>query len=71
MGQVVDRVVEMLIKKGAARIVHLGVFKVSSISGRKRYDFKKREMVPVESFKIINFKPARGLQILLNGKRKK
>lgn len=64
----VDKLVDALTRKGVARLVHFGLFRVVSVEGRKRYDFKKRRMVPVGSFKKITFTPAQGFRDMLNTK---
>lgn len=62
---IVDELVQTLSKKGAVRLVHLGLFRVVEIKGRKRYDFKKRGMVAMKPFKQIIFTPARGIREML------
>lgn len=65
---VVSEISSLLIRKGMARVSGFGVFKISKIKGRKRWDFKKKKAVPVESFKTIVFTSAEGLREKLNKK---
>lgn len=63
-----DQIIEALMKKGRARFMWLGTFKVISKRGGKRYDFKKRTMVPYPSYKTVIFTPAEGLHDMINPK---
>lgn len=65
---VMEKVTALLVKKGRARVNGFGTFKISKIKGRKRYDFKKKTTVPVESFKTIVFTAADGLREKINRK---
>lgn len=67
-GTTTDDLVRTLLKHGMARLVHFGRFRVIEMKGRKRYDFKKREMVPVGARKMITFAPSKGLREMLNKK---
>lgn len=60
--------VDTLVKKGAVRLVHFGIFRAVLVKGRKRYDFKTRKMVDVPTFKQVTFTPAEGLREMLNTK---
>lgn len=62
---VVDSIIHELTKKGAARLVHLGSFRVKTVKGRKRYDFKARRVIPMPPYKQIVFTPARGISEML------
>lgn len=66
----VDALVSELSKKGQVRLLHFGFFKVIEIRDKKRYDFKKRSVVNMPPYKIVNFKMAQGLKEMLNKKRR-
>lgn len=61
----VDELISRLSKSGTVRLVHFGLFRVAEIKGKKRYDFRKRQIVPAKPYKIITFKPARGIHEML------
>lgn len=61
----VDALVDQLSKKGVVRLVHLGLFRVLQIKGKKRYSFKTREVVDANPYKQIIFTPARGIRQML------
>lgn len=61
----VDELVDRLAKGGKVRLVHFGLFRVATIKGKKRYDFKKRKVVSAEPYKIIIYTPARGIREML------
>lgn len=61
----IDQLVGELESKGSARLVHLGLFRVKLIKGKKRYDFKERQVIAVKPYKIIIFTPARGIREML------
>jgi len=67
----VDQLVHELSKKGSARLVHLGQFRVVEIKGHKRYDFKERRVVPMKPYKQIIFTPARGIREMLRDDKMK
>ncbi len=54
--------------KGAVRFLHFGLFKVVSVKGRTRYNFKTRKVVPTLPYKSITFSPAKGLRDMFNKK---
>ena len=61
----IDKMVHALSTEGAVRLVHFGQFRIKTIKGHKRFDFKKREMVPMKPYKQIIFTPARGIREML------
>lgn len=61
----VDQLVHELSTKGSARLVHLGLFRVVPIKGRKRYDFKERRVVSMKPYKQLTFQPAKGIRDIL------
>lgn len=61
----VDAMVHELQKKGAVRLVHLGLFRIRVIKGHKRYDFKARKVIAMKPYKQIIFTPARGIREML------
>lgn len=65
----VDSLVSELSSAGSVRLVHLGLFRVKLIKGKKRYDFKSRKVIAVKPYKIIIFTPARGIREMLQGKK--
>lgn len=68
---VVDALVRELSERGSARLVHLGLFRIVEVKGHKRYDFKKRDVVPMKPYKQIIFTPSQGIrEMLKSGKMK-
>lgn len=65
---ILDQLVENLVTKGSARFMHFGLFKVVSVTGRKRYSFQDRKMVPIPRYITVSFSPAQGLRDMLNEK---
>lgn len=61
----VDQLIDELASKGSARLVHLGLFRVALIKGKKRYDFKARKVIAMKPYKQIIFTPARGIREML------
>jgi nucleoid DNA-binding protein len=61
-----DTLISALLEKGRARFMWLGTFKVVAKAGGKRYDFKKKAMVPHAAYKTVRFTPAEGLYDILN-----
>jgi nucleoid DNA-binding protein len=61
----VDRLVHELATKGSVRLVHLGLFRVTKIKDRKRYDFKARKVITMEPYKQIVFTPSIGVRELI------
>jgi len=62
-----EQLIGELQKNGSARLVHLGLFRVKVLKGRKRYDFKKRKVIAMKPYKVIIFTPARGIREMLGG----
>lgn len=62
---IVDLLIHELFKHGQVRLVHFGTFRIREIKGHKRYAFKKRKVVEAKPYKIITFKPARGIHEML------
>ncbi|MBX4216155.1 HU family DNA-binding protein, partial [Candidatus Parcubacteria bacterium] len=65
----VGNLVDTLARSGSVRLLHFGVFKVKTIKGHKRYDFKRRTVVPRKPYKQIIFTPAHGLREMLHTKK--
>lgn len=61
----IDSVVHELSTNGSVRLVHLGLFRVVTIKGHKRYEFKTRKVVAMKPYKQIIFTPARGIREML------
>lgn len=61
----VDQLVYELSQTGAVRLVHIGLFRVRKIEGKKRYHFKARKVVAAKPYNQIIFTPAQGIRDML------
>ncbi len=64
-GDIIEQLIENLVKHGSVLLVHFGLFKVRVIKGSKRYDFKTRKIIPQKPYKQIIFTPSRGIRDML------
>lgn len=69
--EMLDTIIGTLLEQGRVHFMHLGVFEIVERKASKRWDYKKREMVPYPAYKTVHFRPARPLFERVNGRQAK
>lgn len=62
---IVDALIAEISQNGSARLVHFGLFRVVELKNKKRFDFKKRKVIPMPPYKQIIFTPSRSIREML------
>lgn len=61
----IDALIAEITRSGSARLVHLGLFRVVELKGKKRFDFKARKVVEMKPYKQIIFTPSKSIREML------